>query len=60
MKYLKRFNESLNQDWDLEEIKDIFQDFLDEGFVLDDVSVGSSLVVLRSYQACVKVIRLEY
>jgi len=45
MKYLKRFNESLNQDWDLEEIKDIFQDFLDEGFVLDDVSVGSSLTI---------------
>ena len=45
MKYLKRFNESLNEDWDLEEIKDIFQDFLDEGFTLDDVSVGSSLTI---------------
>ena len=45
MKYLKRFNESLNEDWDLEEIKDIFQDFLDEGFILDDVSVGSSLTI---------------
>ena len=45
MKYLKRFNESLNEDWNLEEIKDIFQDFLDEGFVIDDVSVGSSLTI---------------
>ena len=55
MKYLKRFNESINEDWDLEEIKDIFwdleeikdifQDFLDEGFTLDDVSVGSSLTI---------------
>lgn len=45
MKYLKRFNESLNEDWDLEEIKDIFQDFLDEGFILDDVKIGSSLTI---------------
>ena len=45
MKYLKRFNESINEDWDLEEIKDIFQDFLDEGFILSDVSVGSSLTI---------------
>ena len=45
MKYLKRFNESINEDWDLEEIKDIFQDFLDEGFTLTDVSVGSSLTI---------------
>jgi hypothetical protein len=46
MKYLKRFNESSEEDWDLEEIKDIFQDFLDEGlFRLDDVVIGSSLTI---------------
>jgi len=46
MKYLKRFNESSEDDWDLEEIKDIFQDFLDEGlFRLDDVVIGSSLTI---------------
>jgi hypothetical protein len=46
MKYLKRFNESSEDDWDLEEIKDIFQDFLDEGlFRLDDVVIGRSLTI---------------
>lgn len=46
MKYLKRFNESLEEDdWDLDEIKDIFQDIIDEGFSLDDVHIGSSLPI---------------
>lgn len=55
MKYLKRFNESHNthhitgntseEDWDLEEIGDIFQDILDEGFTLDDVYIGNSLTL---------------
>jgi hypothetical protein len=46
MKYLKRFNESKSEeDFDFDEIKDIFQDFLDEGFKLEDVSVGSSLSI---------------
>lgn len=45
MKYLKLFNESLNQDWDLELIEDIFIDFLDEGFRLEDVKVGRSLSI---------------
>lgn len=31
--------------WDLDEISDIFQDFLDEGFDLGDVSVGSALSI---------------
>ena len=45
MKYLKRFNESLNEYWDLEEIKDIFQDILDEGFKIEDVKIGSSITI---------------
>jgi hypothetical protein len=46
MKYLKRFNESKSEeDFDFDEIKDIFQDFLDEGFKLEDVSVGTSLTI---------------
>ena len=44
MKYLKRFNESL-EDWDLEEISDIFQDVIDEGFRIDDVHIGQSLTI---------------
>ena len=45
MKYLKRFNESSEDDWDLEEISDIFQDILDEGFRVEDVHIGSSLSI---------------
>lgn len=47
MKYLRSFNESNDKekDWDLEEISDIFQDFIDEGFELDDIKVGSSLSI---------------
>lgn len=45
MKYLKRFNESLEEDWDLEEISDIFQDVIDEGFTLEDVHIGNSLSI---------------
>ena len=45
MKYLKRFNESSEDDWDLEEISDIFQDILDEGFRIEDVHIGSSLSI---------------
>lgn len=44
MKYLRRFNESIEEEgFDLEEIKDIFQDIIDEGFKLDDVKIGSAL-----------------
>jgi hypothetical protein len=45
MKYLKKFNESLEEDWDLEEIGDIFQDIIDEGFSIKDVHIGSSLTI---------------
>jgi len=45
MKYLKRFNESLEDDWDLEEIGDIFQDVIDEGFKIEDVHIGNSLPI---------------
>lgn len=45
MKYLIGFNESIEKDWDLEEISDIFQDFIDEGFELDDYRVGASLSI---------------
>lgn len=45
MKYLKRFDESLEEDWDLEEISDIFQDVIDEGFKIDDVHIGQSLPI---------------
>lgn len=51
MKYLVGFNESIEKYWDFreviqgEEISDIFQDFVDEGFKLDDYRVGASLSI---------------
>jgi hypothetical protein len=46
MKYLKRFNESIKEeDLDLDDIKDIFQDILDEEFKIEDVHIGSSLTI---------------
>lgn len=45
MKYLKRYNESSKEDWNLEEIGDIFQDVIDCGFSIEDVSIGSSISI---------------